>query len=118
MFTREELVQKLNISNVNKVDQDRILSNVSQVVSDRLFVEIADKLSDEDLDKLNALIDQNKDGEVEWFIKGKFEHYDEFATKIEMDVINEMAEMNNQFGQTLDAADKSVQDALASEATS
>lgn len=100
MYTREELVEKLNITNVNKLEQDRILANVAKVVSQRILIEIADKLNDQDLDHLEKLIDDNKESDFEWYIKGKFDHYEDFAMQIEQKVIDEMSEMN----QSLDKA--------------
>lgn len=102
MLNRDDLVKKLNITNVDELEQDRILGNLANIINDRIIAEVSDKLSDEDLNKLNSLIDEGKDNEIEWYIKSKFEHYEDFALKVEEDVINEIVQLNQQLGDKID----------------
>ncbi len=91
-MTTEELIQKLGIDKVDPETQKLLLDNLANVVATRVMAKVSERLSDEDLDQLNTLIDQNDEGAVEWFVKSKFENYDEFAAKIEEEVIEELAE--------------------------
>ena len=91
MITKEEAIKKLGIESVDPETQDRLLSNVASAVSSRLLRLISEKLTEDDLNTLNGLIDNNQDDEVEKFIKGKYPDYDAFAIEVENEVVDELA---------------------------
>jgi DNA-binding GntR family transcriptional regulator len=91
---RDELVQKLGIEKSSKENQDIILNNLASTVNGAILSKITEKLSDADLDQLDKLIDEGDEGSVEWFIKSRFEHYDNFAEQIENEVIEEIINNN------------------------
>jgi succinate dehydrogenase flavin-adding protein (antitoxin of CptAB toxin-antitoxin module) len=90
-MTAEEIIQKLGIDKVDPETQKVLLDNLANTVATRVMAKVSERLSDEDLDQLDALIDKNDEGAVEWFVKSKFENYDEFAAKVEEEVIDELA---------------------------
>lgn len=94
---KQEILRKLKIENLDLANQDRILNNIASLVNDRLLLEISDKLDDKDLEKISDMIDRNQDDQVEWYIKSKFEHYEEYAKRIEESVIDELAKDNAKF---------------------
>lgn len=91
IISREELVQKLGIEKSSKENQDIILNNLASTVNTRILSKVTEKLSDEDIDQIDKLIDEGDEGSVEWYIKSKFEHYDNFAEQIEGEVIEEIS---------------------------
>lgn len=90
-MTKDEMIKKLGIESVEPEVQMQLLQNIASTVSTRILNGIYDRLSDEDIDELERLMDKDDEDAVEWYIKSKFEHYDEFATQTENDVINELA---------------------------
>ena len=91
MMTKEEMIKKLGIEDAQPEAQDQLLQNIASTVSARILNGIYERLSDEDIDELERLTDKNDEAAVEWFVKSKFEHYDDFAIQTENDVINELA---------------------------
>ncbi len=104
-MNKDDLIKKLKIEDVTKENQAIILENVANVVSTRIMVLIAEKLNDTDLDELNRLVDEQKDDEVESFIKSKFENYDQFASEVENQVIEELANSNEHLISAVNASD-------------
>lgn len=92
MLTREEIIGKLDISSLNAETQNEILDDLAKTVSARLINKVYETLSAEDMEQLNTLIDANDNGAVEWFIKSKFENYDNAAIETENKVLQEVAE--------------------------
>ncbi len=89
--TKEDLLKKLGIENLDEASQEQLLTNIATTVNNRILVKISERLSDEDLEELDKLIDKDDETAVEWYIKSKFEHYDNFALQIENEVIDEIA---------------------------
>ena len=104
-MNKDDLIKKLKIEDVTKENQAIILENVANVVSTRIMVLIAEKLNDTDLDELNRLVDEQKDDEVESFIKSKFENYDQFASEVENQVIEELANSNEHLISAVNSSD-------------
>jgi len=94
MLSRTEIIAKLGIENVNQSQQAELLQQLADSVRTRLMLKISEKLSDNDLEQLEVLIDAGKDDEVEVFIESKYDDYSAFAAKVEEDTINELE--NNQ----------------------
>ncbi len=92
MITKEEILTKLGLDVLDEENQLKALKNIAKVVSETLLNQISDKLDEEDLDKLDELIRDKKDDEVDKLIRSKFPNYDEFAIKVEREVIDSMAE--------------------------
>jgi len=90
-LSRDQMVEKLGITSLDYESQQQILENVANAVSTRMWLLISEKLNADDLDKLDALIDDDKNDEVEKFIKSKFPSYKQFAIKTENDVIEELS---------------------------
>lgn len=90
MLTREQIIQKLGIEKLDKDQQDSQLALFSNTVQQRIIRKISEQLNDEDLNKINALIDAQKDDEIEAFIKSKIPNYDEWAMQIEEDMLNNL----------------------------
>lgn len=89
-LTKEELLKKLGLEKSDKETQDAILNELAATINLRIMNKIEERLSDEDLDELQKLMDANDEGAVEWYIKSKFEHYDNFAAQVEEETINEI----------------------------
>ena len=92
MMTKDELILKLGIQNVDPETQKTLLENFANAVSTRLMVQISEVLTDDDLDRLDILIDEDDEDKTTQFIRSKFENYDDFATKIENEMIEEMSQ--------------------------
>ena len=56
-MTKDELIEKLGIGSVDPETQDKMLQNVAAAVSSRIMNRVTEKLSDEDLDTLSDMID-------------------------------------------------------------
>ena len=95
-MTKDEVIQKLGIVNVEPEVQDEILQNLASTVSGRILNGVYERLSDDDINELERLTDTNDEDAVEWFIKSKFENYDEYAINVENEVINELASQSKQ----------------------
>lgn len=89
-ITKDELLKKLGLENSDKETQDEILNELADTVNLRIMNKVEERLSDEDLEELERLMNNNDEGAVEWFIKSKFEHYDNFAAQVEEETINEI----------------------------
>jgi len=92
LMTKDEIITKLGIEKVNSETQNEILDDLASTVSARLINKVYEQLSAEDLEQLNSLIDSNDNDAVEWFIKSKFENYDEMAIATENEVILEVTD--------------------------
>ncbi len=91
IMTKDEILKKLNIADIDHKLQQLLLENVASVVQAKIFNEVYSRLSDEDIDKLEKLTAKNDAGAIEWFLKSKFEHYDDFVLATESATIDEMA---------------------------
>lgn len=94
-YTKEELIQKLGLEQASPETQDDVIRDIAAGVSSRLLNKITEKLSDEDYEHVEGLVDSGKDDELEWFLKSKFDHYDEFARQEEDAYIEEIAANTN-----------------------
>ncbi len=112
-LTRDELVKKLEIESLDFASQQAMLENLAAAVSSRLMNKITEKLSDEDIDQLNELIDKDDQDGVEWYIKSKFEHYDEMAEATEEEVINELVENSRRANEAIERLQNSSNSAQA-----
>ena len=92
IITKQEIVQKLEITELEPEQQDEIVSGVIDTINNRLLNRIYDRLNDQELNELNNLIDQDEDGPIEWFIKSKFENYDDFARLVAFEYLEELKE--------------------------
>lgn len=90
MITKEEIIQKLGIENLPPDEQEVQLQQLADTVATRVMQKITEMLSDEDIDKLNSLIDSGQDDQVEEFIRSKVDNYEQWNAKIELDTINEL----------------------------
>jgi len=91
MLKRNDIINQLQIQNLPESEQDELLQKLANSVSTRIMLKVAETLSDDDLAQLEVLIDGGKDDEVEPYIISKFDDYEAFKTKIETDVIEELA---------------------------
>lgn len=108
MITREEVVRKLNISDLSLEEQDEQLQQLADTVSSRLLQKITEKLSDDDIDHLSELIDEGKDEEVEAYLRSKVEDFDTWNEKIELDTINELESNRKAITAEIDAIEDTV----------
>lgn len=92
LLTREEVITKLGIQSVNAETQNEILDDLAKTISARLINKVYEQLTAEDLEELDRLIDTNDNDAVEWYIKSKFENYDEMAIQTENEVVQEVAD--------------------------
>ncbi|MDQ5943932.1 MAG: hypothetical protein QG675_700 [Patescibacteria group bacterium] len=90
MLTREQILQKLGAENLDKEVQDKLLQQLADTVWTRLLQKINERLSEEDMDHLEKLIEADKDEEVESYIISKIDNYDAWSAQIELDTINEI----------------------------
>lgn len=90
MLTREQILQKLGAQDLDKAVQDKLLQQLADTVWTRLLQKINERLSEEDMDHLEKLIEADKDEEVESYIISKIENYDAWSAQIELDTINEI----------------------------
>ncbi|MFO0862673.1 MAG: DUF5663 domain-containing protein [Candidatus Saccharibacteria bacterium] len=90
MITKEEIIQKLGIENLPPDEQEVQLQQLADTVATRVMQKITEMLSDEDIDKLNSLIDSGQDDQVEEFIRSKVDNYEQWNAQIELDTINEL----------------------------
>ncbi len=95
MITKEQIIQKLGIENLPPDEQELQLQQLADTVLTRIIQKITEMLTEEDLNKLSALIDAGQDEEVEAFIRSKVDNYDEWNAKIELDTINELENNRN-----------------------
>lgn len=96
MLTKEQIITKLGIQSVDEKTQQETLQQLADAVRTRIMFKISEKLTDENLDELNAIIDSNKSDdqkgqEVDAYIASHIENYDAWAAQIEEDTINEIA---------------------------
>ncbi len=90
MLTREQILQKLGAQELDKDVQDKLLQQLADTVWTRLLQKINERLSEQDMDHLETLIEADKDEEVESYIISKIENYDAWSAQIELDTINEI----------------------------
>lgn len=102
-MNKEELLKRLGIENSSVEKQNEILQNLANAVSTRIMVKLSEQLTDEDLDQISKMIDNNQDMEVERFITGKIPNYEEFKNKIEADMIEEVINNKSSIMQNIDA---------------
>jgi len=102
-MNKEELLKRLGIENSSAEKQNEILQNLANAVSTRIMLKLSEQLSDEDLDEISKMIDNNQDMEVERFITSKIPNYEEFKNKIEADMIEEVINNKSSIMQNIDA---------------
>jgi hypothetical protein len=102
-MNKEELLKRLGIENSSVEKQNEILQNLANAVSTRIMVKLSEQLTDEDLDQISKMIDNNQDMEVERFINSKIPNYEEFKNKIEADMIEEVINNKSSIMQNIDA---------------
>jgi len=102
-MNKEELLKRLGIENSSVEKQNEILQNLATAVSTRIMVKLSEQLTDEDLDQISKMIDNNQDMEVERFIISKIPNYEEFKNKIEADMIEEVINNKSSIMQNIDA---------------
>lgn len=90
-LNRDQLCEKLGISGLSAETQDGILSDFLAALDTRIMAIAMSKLSDDDKDHLEYLMSQNDEAAVEWYIKSKFEHYDDFALQTYNEFIDEIS---------------------------
>jgi len=90
MLTREQILQKLGVESLDKEVQDKLLQQLADTVWTRLLQKINERLSEEDMNHLEELIEAGKDDEVESYIISKIDNYDAWSAQIELDTINEL----------------------------
>ena len=90
MLTREQILHKLGAQELDKDVQDKLLQQLADTVWTRLLQKINERLSEQDMDQLETLIEADKDEEVESYIISKIENYDAWSAQIELDTINEI----------------------------
>jgi len=90
MLTREQILQKLGAESLDKEVQDKLLQQLADTVWTRLLQKINERLSEEDMNHLEELIEAGKDDEVESYIISKIDNYDAWSAQIELDTINEL----------------------------
>ena len=91
VITKEEIVNKLGIDRLEPDQKDDIVAEVIQTIDDRILNRVYGRLEGHDVDELNRLIDQNDEGAVEWYIKSKFDNYDQFARETALEFLDEFA---------------------------
>lgn len=89
-FTRDELILKLGIGQLDYQDQQKVLENIANAVSTRIWRKITETLDSKDLDTIEDLMKDEKNDEIEKLIKSKFPDYDKFAIDTENEVIDEL----------------------------
>jgi len=102
-MNKEDLLKRLGIENSTPEKQNEILQNLANAVSTRIMLKLSDELSDEDLDKISDLIDKEQDLEVEKFIESKIPNYEEFKSRIETDMIEEVINNKNSISQNIES---------------
>lgn len=90
MITREQVIQKLGIENLPPEEQDEQLNNFAMTAQLRVIRKVSEQLTEEDMNKLSALIDAQKDDDIEAFIRSKIPNYDEWATSIQLNMLNSL----------------------------
>ncbi len=90
MLTREQIIQKLGIEKLPKDQQDAQLELFANNAHQRIIRKISEQLDDNDLQTLSALIDAQKDDEIEAFIKGKIPNYDQWAADIQLKMLDSL----------------------------
>lgn len=89
-MTRDELIVKLGISQLDINEQQKVLENIASAVSARIWNKVSELLTETDLDKIEQFIEEDKNDEVEALIKAKFPVYEKFAKTTEKEVINQL----------------------------
>lgn len=90
-ISKDDLIKKLNIQKVDEDVQDKIIQDLANIISMKTMNKLSQRLSDDDLNQLDILIDEGDDGKIEWFIKSKFDNYDHFVDEIEAESIEEIS---------------------------
>jgi len=108
MLSREEIIHKLGIEDLNTGQQDEQLQQLADTVSTRLLQKLTEKLSDEDVNTLSGLIDTGEEYKVEAYLRSKIEDYDSWNAQIELDTINELENNRKAIVAEMDAMQSTV----------
>ncbi len=88
---QKKLIDELGLSNLSQDKQEQLLIKMTEVVLKRIFVETMEKLSHDDQEAYNQLIENKATPEeMEKFLAEKIQNYDEMVKKIVEDFKEEM----------------------------
>lgn len=89
-LTRQEIIEKMGITHVDSARQEELLNQLADTVKTRIVLKLTEKLTDDELDKLEALMDADDVAGFDAFVVAKVPDYDAWATQIEEETINEL----------------------------
>lgn len=90
IITPDELILKLDIGQLDPENQQIVIDNIANTISTRTWLKVSEKLTENDLDIIEVLMAEDKEEEIENFIKSKLPNYDQFVSDTESEVIFEI----------------------------
>jgi hypothetical protein len=83
---QKNLLEELGLSGLPQEEKEQLLSKMTGVLLKKLFIETMEKLSDSDRESFKNMMDEKASLEdMEKFLKGKIENYDQMLEKIVAD---------------------------------
>ena len=88
---QQAIIDELGLNDLPPEKQEELLSKMTEVVLQRIFIETMDKLTPAQQEEYGNMVEKNAaPEEMEAWLKGKIEGYDEMVTKIVDDFKEEM----------------------------
>lgn len=89
-LTREQIIEKLGIKTLDREEQDKLLDQLADTVHTRILLKLTEVMSDADLVNLESIMDADDEQKFDDFIASKVPDYQNWASQIELDTINEL----------------------------
>lgn len=90
-YTKEQIIEALGLKDTEPEKQDALVGAVYSTLNLRVGTILADKLNEEQLDKFNALTDDNDDAATSW-LSENVPDFKELANNEMKNVIDEIKE--------------------------
>jgi len=88
---QKTLIEELGLSDLPKEKQEQLIIKMTEVILKKIFIETLEKLSDQDKEAYTGMMTANATPEeLEEFLRGKINNYDQMMEKIVADFRREM----------------------------
>jgi hypothetical protein len=95
---RKNIIDELGLAALPKEKQDELIAKMGEVIMKRVYLETMESLSEVDREELMKMLDAETEPEqIEEFIKGKINNYEEVVKKIIDDFKEEMKGASGKF---------------------
>ncbi|OGI25326.1 MAG: hypothetical protein A3J76_02055 [Candidatus Moranbacteria bacterium RBG_13_45_13] len=95
---QQTIIEELGLNTLPQEKQDELMAKMAEVIVKRIYLETMESLNETDREELVKMLDAKAEPEqVENFLKGKIENYEEVVKKIIEGFKGEMKDASGKF---------------------